>query len=102
VPNGGCVRAVIDTNVLLSGLIWFGTPHKLIEQVRAGTLTLISSPALLAELADVASTWLFPPQKYRVTPIDLRQRRRRGKGHTMLEYFMRWEVGGNRCPNDLH
>jgi len=47
------VRAIIDTNVLLSGLFWRGTPHVLIEQVRAGTLTLISSPGLLAEFADV-------------------------------------------------
>jgi putative PIN family toxin of toxin-antitoxin system len=47
------VRAVVDTNVLLSGLFWRGRPHALIEQVRAGTLTLISSPALLAELAEV-------------------------------------------------
>jgi putative PIN family toxin of toxin-antitoxin system len=49
------VRAVIDTNVLLSGLLWQGTPHTLIEQVRAGTLTLVSSPALLAELAEVVA-----------------------------------------------
>ena len=48
------MRAVIDTNVLLSGLIWHGAPHTLIEQVRAGALTLVSSPALLTELAEVA------------------------------------------------
>ena len=47
------MRAVVDTNVLLSGLFWRGRPHALIEQVRAGALTLISSPALLAELAEV-------------------------------------------------
>ncbi len=47
------VRAVIDTNVLLSGLLWRGTPHRLIEEVRAGVLTLIASPALLAELGEV-------------------------------------------------
>jgi len=47
------VRAVIDTNVLLSGLLWRGTPHKLIEGVRAGALTLITSPALFAELGEV-------------------------------------------------
>jgi len=47
------VRAVIDTNVLLSGLIWRGAPHLLLEQVRAGTLILISSPVLLAELAGI-------------------------------------------------
>lgn len=47
------MRAVIDTNVLVSGLFWHGAPHALLEQVRAGTLTLASSPALLAELEDV-------------------------------------------------
>jgi predicted nucleic acid-binding protein len=30
------VRVVIDTNVLLSGLLWPGKSHMLIEQVRAG------------------------------------------------------------------
>jgi putative PIN family toxin of toxin-antitoxin system len=47
------MRAVIDTNVLLSALLWGGTPHALMEHVRNGTVTLISSPALLAELACV-------------------------------------------------
>jgi putative PIN family toxin of toxin-antitoxin system len=47
------VRAVIDTNVLLAGLLWHGPPHALLEQVRAGTVSLVSSPVLLAELADV-------------------------------------------------
>jgi hypothetical protein len=47
------VRAVVDTNVLLSGLFWRGKPHALIEQVRAGALNLISSPGLLAKLAEV-------------------------------------------------
>lgn len=47
------MRAVIDTNVLLAGLLWRGPPHALLEHVRAGTLSLVSSPALLAEFADV-------------------------------------------------
>lgn len=47
------MRAVIDTNVLLSGLLWHGPSHALLEHARAGTLALVSSPALLAELADV-------------------------------------------------
>jgi uncharacterized protein len=47
------VRAIIDTNVLVSGLLWHGNPHALIAHVRAGTVTLISSPALLAELTEV-------------------------------------------------
>jgi putative PIN family toxin of toxin-antitoxin system len=47
------MRAVIDTNVLLSALLWGGTPRALLEHVRNGTVTLISSSALLAELARV-------------------------------------------------
>lgn len=47
------MRLVIDTNVLLSALLWRNTPHALLEQARNGVVTLISSPALLAELAEV-------------------------------------------------
>ena len=47
------MRAVIDTNVLVAALLWRGPPHALLEHVRAGTLSMVSSPALLAELADV-------------------------------------------------
>jgi uncharacterized protein len=52
-PNAAGMRAVVDTNVLLSGLFWHGSPHALLERIRAGRLTLISSPELLAELAEV-------------------------------------------------
>jgi putative PIN family toxin of toxin-antitoxin system len=52
-PSAGDVLAVVDTNVLLSGLFWRGRPHALMEQIRAGALALICSPALLAELAEV-------------------------------------------------
>lgn len=37
----------------MSALLWRSTPHALLEQVRNGTVTLISSPTLLAELARV-------------------------------------------------
>lgn len=47
------MRAVVDVHVLVSALFWQGTPHALIERVRDGSLRLISSPALLAELAEV-------------------------------------------------
>ena len=47
------MRAVIDTNVLLAALLWYGPPHALLALVRSGSLGLVSSPALLAELADV-------------------------------------------------
>lgn len=47
------MRAVIDTNVLIAALLWRGPPHALLEHVRAGTVSLVSSPAPLAERADV-------------------------------------------------
>ena len=53
------MRAIIDTNVLLSGFLWRSAPHTLLEQVRSGELTLVISPALLAELADVISRSKF-------------------------------------------
>ncbi len=53
------MRVVLDTNVLLSGLLWHGPPHILIERVREGTLFLVSSPALLAELAEVIARAQF-------------------------------------------
>ncbi len=49
------MRAVIDTNVLLSALFWRGVPHNLLEHVHSGRLKLVSSPALLSEFAEVIS-----------------------------------------------
>ena len=47
------MRAILDTNVVLAGLLWHGPPHALLQHARAGTISLVTSPALLAELADV-------------------------------------------------
>ena len=49
------MRAIIDTNVLVSGFFWHSAPHALLELVRSGEMTLVISPVLLAELADVIS-----------------------------------------------
>ena len=50
---GVVVRIVLDTNVVVSALVWGGTPFKLIEAAVAGDLALCTSPALLAELRAV-------------------------------------------------
>jgi uncharacterized protein len=47
------VRAVVDTNVLVSGLLWRGAPHLVLQQLRGGTVARVSSPALLEEFAAV-------------------------------------------------
>lgn len=53
------MRAILDTNVVLSGLLWRGAPHALIALARIGDLALISSPALLAELTTVLGRTKF-------------------------------------------
>lgn len=47
------LRAVADTNVVISGLLWTGAERKLLDAARAGQISLYTSAALLAELAEV-------------------------------------------------
>jgi putative PIN family toxin of toxin-antitoxin system len=48
------VRIVLDTNVVLSALLWRGTPYRLLDAIRSrGEARLFTSPALIDELADV-------------------------------------------------
>ena len=48
------VRIALDTNVVLSALLWRGTPHSLLEAIRQrGDVQLWASAALLEELAEV-------------------------------------------------
>lgn len=48
------MRIVLDTNVVLSALLWRGTPYQLLDALRSrGAARLFTSPALLDELADV-------------------------------------------------
>jgi putative PIN family toxin of toxin-antitoxin system len=50
------VRIVLDTNVVISALLWRGTPHRLREAIGASAdVQIFTSPVLLAELADVLS-----------------------------------------------
>ena len=41
------MRAVIDTNVLVSGLLWHGAPHALLDEVRL--LAEMIEPPLLSQ-----------------------------------------------------
>ena len=47
------MRVLLDTNVIVSALLWGGVPYKLIEAAAAGEIELITSPALLTELRRV-------------------------------------------------
>lgn len=47
------MRVVLDTNVLISALIWGGKPFTLLQLATEGTILLYTSPALIEELSDV-------------------------------------------------
>jgi len=49
------VRIVLDTNVVVSGLLWSASPRHLLDAVRAGRASAFTSRELLEELADVLS-----------------------------------------------
>jgi uncharacterized protein len=47
------VRVVLDTNVVVSALVWGGTPFQLLQAATDGDIDLYTSPPLLAELRTV-------------------------------------------------
>jgi uncharacterized protein len=47
------MRVVLDTNVLISALLWSGTPGRLIDLASEGYLQLFTSSALLTELDEI-------------------------------------------------
>jgi putative PIN family toxin of toxin-antitoxin system len=50
------MRLVLDTNVVVAGLLWYGTPRRLIDSVIDDeSITLYSSPALIDELTNTLS-----------------------------------------------
>lgn len=47
------MRVVLDTNVVVSALIWGGTPERLSEAAGEGLLELVTTEALIAELSGI-------------------------------------------------
>ena len=45
------MRLVLDTNVVVAGLLWSGHPRRLLDLAINGDVALFSSPALIDELA---------------------------------------------------
>ena len=44
------MRLVLDTNVVVAGLLWTGYPRQLLDRAIDEAVTLCSSPALIDEL----------------------------------------------------
>lgn len=49
------MRVVADTNVIVSAMLWIGSPHQILVASENARLTLCTSPALLRELTGVLS-----------------------------------------------
>ena len=47
------MRVVLDTNVVVSGLLWGGVPRQLLQAAREKQLQLYTSTTLLLELTDI-------------------------------------------------
>jgi uncharacterized protein len=47
------MRIVLDTNVVVSALVWGGKPFTLLQLATDGAIALYTSPALVEELRDV-------------------------------------------------
>lgn len=59
-PKKRPVRLILDTNVVLSGLLWRGTHYQLLTHIKqTRSLQLVSSPDILEELADVLTRQQF-------------------------------------------
>jgi uncharacterized protein len=60
------VRIVLDTNVVVSALIWSGAPYSLLQAVIERDVTLYTSPVLIAELTEVLLRSHLTPRLERV------------------------------------
>jgi putative PIN family toxin of toxin-antitoxin system len=59
------MRIVIDTNVLVSGIVFAGTPALLLDEARMGRFELCTSPVLLDELGKVLGRTKFAQRLHR-------------------------------------
>ena len=67
----GDVRHLLDTNVVVSAIVWGGTPFKLLQAATAGDIELVTSPVLLAELHEVLQrTHLAPRLTEKRSSVD--------------------------------
>lgn len=66
------MRVVLDTNVLVSAIMFGGTSRKLLVRAIRGEIRLVTSPALLNELEDVLTEkFEFTRQAARTIRLEL-------------------------------
>ena len=66
------MRVLLDTNVLISAILFGGLPRTLLNGAIRGELDIVTSPALLEELEEVLTTrFEFPPELVRAVKAEL-------------------------------
>lgn len=53
------MRVIADTNIVVSAFLWGGPPRALLAAARDETITLSTSPALIAELEEILARAKF-------------------------------------------
>jgi putative PIN family toxin of toxin-antitoxin system len=66
------VRLVLDTNTVVSGLLWNGTPGRLIDAAVTKRIAIVSSVPLLSELRDVLGRKKFCKRRLQLGFSDAR------------------------------
>jgi putative PIN family toxin of toxin-antitoxin system len=56
------VRLILDTNIVVSALIWGGIPDRFLQAAAIGDIELATSPALIQELSEVLSRGHLAPR----------------------------------------
>ena len=66
-------KIVADTNILISGLLWTGLPHKIIKNAENKHIIIYSSLPLIEEISDVLRRSKFNDriEKLKTTPEEL-------------------------------
>ena len=50
------IKAVLDTNVVISALFWKGTPHTIVEKILKGSFISVTSYEILKEIIKISLT----------------------------------------------
>lgn len=50
------IKAVLDTNVVISALFWKGTPHAIVEKILKGSFISVTSYEILKEIIKISLT----------------------------------------------
>ncbi len=63
------MRVLLDTNVLISGILFGGVPRSILERGITGELELVTSPSLMDEFEEVVGEkFRFPSEIARAFP----------------------------------